>query len=674
MARLPVPGSDDYQWATILNEFLLVAHNEDGTLRYNSIPPHSVELGDLDVKNNADQDVTDLVLTNEDSRLVWKDPGEVLRAKSRTTINVIDYGAKGDGVTDDTLAIQSAVDAAENGGLIVIPRGTYKVRTIKVRKHGTTITGEARWGTRIARFDGNEPLIDLSGTATLDGHLKFCSISSITISGDYKPGTLLRSYFADNFVFRDVSFRYCDGTATDFVEVWDTRFYNCSWENCGSTTAAATLFRNSLEEGEFGHGDDNCNQIHFLGCRWETFRNGAVCLNGAYGGSKHLLNGFFFVSCKMESRRLSGSAFQIMPGCTLIYVSQLYMALMAADPDVVKPLDAIEDWGTHIFMTDIYMQWGQEVNLANSLVHIYRGGPHMYHKLSTYYPTQDPVEAAVVAEPEASDVIIASHVTNRGRRTKGAVSEDVAPHPSTGITLSINATGVFRVRNYDTGKDIIKLNNQNSRPAFHFLNGLDIVAFSDEYQTEKFRLVGATGAARFAGGKFKIDGSKGYIGLNADPYAKIAMLIRPAEEGDRGMVIVRPTSASTFRLMEFQDEAYNIQGLAIDAGGRPMAVGTPPVVARGAQTNYAQPNVQVRDIAGSVKAEVRPTPTAPGTIATVTFSRPYVQAPLTITLTDHSAADSNLYVSARSATSFTVSTRSALVPGAIVVFDYTVVA
>jgi hypothetical protein len=140
------------------------------------------------------------------------------------------------------------------------------------------------------------------------------------------------------------------------------------------------------------------------------------------------------------------------------------------------------------------------------------------------------------------------------------------------------------------------------------------------------------------------------------------------------MVIVRPTSTSTFRLMEFQDEAYNIQGFAIDAGGRPMAVGTPPVVARGAQTNYAQPNVQVRDIAGSVKAEVRPTPTAPGTIATVTFSRPYVQAPLTITLTDHSAADSNLYVSARSATSFTVSTRSALVPGAIVVFDYTVVA
>lgn len=31
-ARLPVPGSDDGQWGNILNTFLSVAHNSDGTL------------------------------------------------------------------------------------------------------------------------------------------------------------------------------------------------------------------------------------------------------------------------------------------------------------------------------------------------------------------------------------------------------------------------------------------------------------------------------------------------------------------------------------------------------------------------------------------------------------------------------------------------------------------
>lgn len=673
MARLPQPGSDDNIWAELLNEYLLVSHNPDGTQRTESIPAHSVTLWDLDVKNATTQDISDLVLTNEDDRLVWKDVGSVLRAKSRLRVNVLDFGAKGDGVTDDTAAIQAAIDSVENGGVIEVPRGTYKVTTLKVRRHGITITGEARWGSRIARLSGSEPLIDFSGSFSVDGHVKFGSLTNIMLTGDYQPGVLLRVYFADNFVFRDVSFRYANGTAMDFVEVWDTRFYNCSWENCGSVTEPATLFRNSLPKGTFGYGEDNCNQIHFLGCRWEGFRNGAIRLHGAANGSPHLLNGFFFVSCKMESRRLSGSAFQIMPGSTLIYVSQLYMALMAADPDIVKPLDAIEDWGTHVFMTDIYMQWGAEVNLANSLVHIFQGGPHMYHKLSTYYPTQDPIEAAVIAEPESSNVFVACHVTNRGRRTKGEVSEDLSPNPSVGITLNINKTGIFRVRDDITHEDLFKIDNNDTRPAIHALNAMDIVGYADNYKTESWRIIGSTGSARFAGGKFKIDGAKGYIGLNTAPYDKIAMLIKPAQEGDRGLAIVRPTNTSNLRLLEFQDQTYNIQGIAIDSHGRPLAVGTPPVVTGGQQVSYANPMPQVRDIAGSISAAVKPSPTAPGTIATVTFSRPFASPPLFITIADHSAVAADLYISARSETSFTVSTRKALQGGAILNFNYSVI-
>ncbi len=33
MARLPIPGSDEGTWGAMLNEFLRVAHREDGTLR-----------------------------------------------------------------------------------------------------------------------------------------------------------------------------------------------------------------------------------------------------------------------------------------------------------------------------------------------------------------------------------------------------------------------------------------------------------------------------------------------------------------------------------------------------------------------------------------------------------------------------------------------------------------
>jgi hypothetical protein len=221
---------------------------------------------------------------------------------------------------------------------------------------------------------------------------------------------------------------------------------------------------------------------------------------------------------------------------------------------------------------------------------------------------------------------------------------------------------------------MIKIDNNPDRPALHLLNGVDAAGFSDSYVTEKWRLVSSNGAARFAGGKFQIEGTKGYVGINTAPYTGITMLLRPAAGNDKGLAIVRPSSAASGRLLEFQDETYNLQGQAFDASGRPLAVGTPPKVTKGDQVNHAIPSPQVRDIAGSISAVVRPTPTAPGSIATVTFSRPYTTVPLVISINDHSTVPGDLYVSARSENSFTVSTRSALTPGAALAFEYTIIA
>ena len=68
-----------------------------------------------------------------------------IRDVSFKIVSVKDFGARGDGVSNDTYQIQSAIDyVADNGGGVVnIPVGVYPVRTLMV-KGNVVLAGESR--------------------------------------------------------------------------------------------------------------------------------------------------------------------------------------------------------------------------------------------------------------------------------------------------------------------------------------------------------------------------------------------------------------------------------------------------------------------------------------------------------------------------------------------------
>lgn len=56
-------------------------------------------------------------------------------------LSVSNYGAKGDGISDDTQAIQRAVDARPTGGTVTLPAGTYSVTSTVDLRSNLTLQG-----------------------------------------------------------------------------------------------------------------------------------------------------------------------------------------------------------------------------------------------------------------------------------------------------------------------------------------------------------------------------------------------------------------------------------------------------------------------------------------------------------------------------------------------------
>jgi polygalacturonase len=70
-------------------------------------------------------------------------------------LNVRDFQATGDGMTDDTEAIQEAIRQAAEGDTVFIPPGAYLVRSLGL-KSGINIKGE---GMLIQRIDGDKEAV-----------------------------------------------------------------------------------------------------------------------------------------------------------------------------------------------------------------------------------------------------------------------------------------------------------------------------------------------------------------------------------------------------------------------------------------------------------------------------------------------------------------------------------
>jgi len=106
------------------------------------------------------------------------------RGDHPASLSVMDFGAKGDGKTDDTAAFQKAIDRAfEKGGCVIsVPRGDFLIKGSLTVKERVTLEGVFRAPSTATQFKGSTllavdnrgglegtPFITLKSNATLKG-------------------------------------------------------------------------------------------------------------------------------------------------------------------------------------------------------------------------------------------------------------------------------------------------------------------------------------------------------------------------------------------------------------------------------------------------------------------------------------------------------------------------
>lgn len=220
----------------------------------------------------------------------------------RETVKVTQFGAKGDGVTDDTAAFTAAIAAAD---VVNIPPGNYLISSIKIDKNNFTLRGAGYGRSILTMTTAAKPAIEVASDSSVSGLVlaNFKIEGTATNLGGIKLGTAtnyvaiasLEDLFIDGFSNAGAGYGYgvqlCSVQEVNIHNVWAQYNKNALHRsNLGYCTSTKISGKNTY----LGHSTNNgvliegqCDDIYICdGIIEGNAKEAVVVTNTAVNGTR----------------------------------------------------------------------------------------------------------------------------------------------------------------------------------------------------------------------------------------------------------------------------------------------------------------------------------------------------------------------------------------------------
>lgn len=269
-----------------------------------------------------------------------------------------DYGAVGDGVADDTAAIQQALTAcnALQGGTVYLPRGEYKITAALQMFDHVRLLGDGDFVTEIHQVTNNQhgligdtliyvniESLRLTGTGSGNGsgqgikfttEFDYCLMRDVTVTDWGSTGIEIEQPIVTNFTrvtsrLNGASGFYIHGTglgagtslSLDSCWAHDNVAHGYNFLNMTYCALVACASDNQINGSTAGYLIDTCTGFSMIGCGSEG-NNIGIKFNG---GTTHFVGGFF-----CYATIATGIGIYVTAGCTNVQL--IAIAEVLPDP------------------------------------------------------------------------------------------------------------------------------------------------------------------------------------------------------------------------------------------------------------------------------------------------------------------------------------------------------